>query len=174
MEPVMNRISLAAAVLAAAFAAHAAPDGPVSLSPAGETLVATVAARGVQIYQCRVAANGTEWAFVAPDAELFDAAGRRVGRHGAGPFWEAEDGSRVVGAVKARADAPVDGTIPWLLLATRANGPAGAFSKVTSIQRVNTVGGAVPGRPCTLDNVDATARIHYTADYRLFASEARQ
>ena len=136
-----------------------------------ESLVGTVAARGVQIYQCRASATGAEWAFVAPDADLFDAEGRAVGRHGAGPFWEAADGSRVVGTVKARADAPAAGAVPWLLLSTRTTGPQGRFSRVTSIQRINTAGGLPPAAPCTPDTLGATARIDYTADYRLFASE---
>jgi len=61
-----------------------------------------VAARGVQIYECRVrkdAGAGYEWAFVAPEAELFDAKGNAIGRHGAGPTWQATDGSRIVGTL---------------------------------------------------------------------------
>jgi hypothetical protein len=34
----------------------------------------------------------------APDADLFDEGGRRIGRHFAGPTWEAsDDGSKVIG-----------------------------------------------------------------------------
>ena len=169
----MSRFFVIGLALAGAAAQAASVDVPAPLR-AGEheSFVGTVAARGVQIYQCRVSATGAEWVFVAPDADLFDADGRTVGRHGAGPFWEAADGSRVVGTVKARADAPAAGAVPWLLLATRAAGPQGRFSAVTSIQRINTAGGIVPpAEACTIDTIDATARIHYTADYRLFASE---
>src|SRR5207245_8699331 len=97
-----------------------------------------VAARGVQIYECRVkkdSPQATEWAFVAPEAELWDAQGKRVGKHYAGPHWEHVDGSKVFGTVKARADAPMAGAIPWLLLKTKSVGPDGAYAKVTSIQR---------------------------------------
>jgi hypothetical protein len=162
--------------LALAGAAQAASvDVPATLRAADhESLVGTVAARGVQIYQCRATAKGAEWVFVAPDADLFDAEGRTVGRHGAGPFWEAADGSRVVGTVKARAEAPTAGAVPWLLLATSATGPQGRFSAVTSIQRINTAGGLPPATPCTVDALGVTARIDYTADYRLFASENRK
>jgi hypothetical protein len=130
-----------------------------------------VPAKGVQIYECRTkaGANGVyEWAFVAPDAELFDARGKPIGRHGAGPYWEAADGSRIVGSVKARADAPAAGAIPWLLIEAKSAGPAGSFSRVTRIQRVNTMGGTAPSKPCTGDTVGKQDSVQYTADYRFF------
>ena len=151
---------------------------PAQLEPVrGESLAMVVGAKGVQIYECRAKKDvgaGYEWAFVAPDAELLDAGGRTIGLHGAGPFWQAADGSKVVGKVKARADAPVAGTIPWLLLATEPAGPKGAFSTVTSIQRVNTTGGAAPATPCTQETSGQTARIQYTADYRLFSMNSQR
>lgn len=145
---------------------------PDTLRPATtESLVTTVGARGVQIYECRVRKDGGyEWAFVAPDADLLDAQGKAIGRHGAGPYWQSADGSRVVGTVKARADAPAPGAIPWLLLSTKSSGPAGAFSNVTSIQRVNTVGGVAPATPCAAQFAGTPARVPYTADYRLFTA----
>jgi hypothetical protein len=143
---------------------------PDTLRPAtSETLATTVGARGVQIYECRARKDGGyEWAFVAPDADLLDAQGKAIGRHGAGPYWQSADGSRVVGTVTARADAPAPGAIPWLLLSTKSSGPAGAFSNVSSIQRVNTVGGVAPATPCTEQFAGTPARVPYTADYRLF------
>ena len=147
---------------------------PAQLKPAaGESRSATLAARGVQIYECRArkdAPGAFEWAFVAPEAELFDAGGTRVGRHFAGPRWESNDGSRVVGTVKERADAPAPGAIPWLLLSTKPEGPEGAFSKVTSIQRVNTAGGAAPAASCPSDQAGARQRVPYTADYVFFVA----
>jgi hypothetical protein len=47
-----------------------------------------------------------KWTLKAPEADLFDANGRAIGRHYAGPTWELMDGSEVVGKFKARADAP--------------------------------------------------------------------
>jgi len=119
----------------------------------------------VQIYECRAG----QWVFVAPEAELFDRAGKKIGSHYAGPNWEAADGSKVVGVVKARADAPAAGNIPWLLLATKSVGSDGSFSKVTSIQRVATVGGAAPAGDCAQPG--AQARVGYTADYYFFTSK---
>ena len=162
------------AVLAACAAAPSAPTTaiPDTLQPrGGASLVAVVAARGAQVYECRAKKDGggVEWAFVAPDAELFDAQGARAGKHYAGPHWEARDGSKLVGAVAARADAPQAGAIPWLLLTTKSVGPAGAFSRTTYIQRVNTAGGMAPATGCSADAIGKTVRVAYSADYRLLA-----
>jgi len=162
----MQRIALVI-VTAAALGAAMAQDRktvPDNLKPAAnESLKRIIHARGVQIYECR----DQKWAFVAPDAELFDFNGKIVGRHYAGPHWEATgDGSKVIGAVKARADAPEAGAIPWLLLSTKSVGGKGYFADVTSIQRVATHGGAAPGIACTHDGL--TARVSYTADYYFF------
>jgi len=129
-----------------------------------------VPAKGVQIYECRAKkdSGGYEWAFVAPDAQLSDRTGRAIGTHGAGPSWQASDGSRVVGTVKQRADAPTAGAIPWLLLTAKSDGPPGAFSKVTSIQRVNTVGGVAPETGCGATTNGTKTRVAYTADYYFF------
>ena len=155
----MKQIHAALAISALA-ACSTAPTlaVPDSLKPAaGESLAMIVAAKGVQIYECRAG----EWAFVAPEAELFDASGKQIGRHYAGPHWEAADGSKVVGTVKARADAPAPGAIPWLLLAAKSDGPEGTFSRMTSVQRVATAGGVAPG---------ARARVAYSADYYFYSA----
>lgn len=162
----MQRIALVLAT-AAALGAAIAQDLktiPENLKPAAnESLKRVIHARGVQIYECR----GQKWVFVAPEAELFDSNGNVVGRHYAGPQWEATgDGSRVIGTVKARADAQEAGAIPWLLLSTRSVGGSGYFADVTSIQRVATRGGAAPGSACPHDGL--TARVNYTADYHFF------
>lgn len=162
----------------ACTAANPRPDAhpvPETLAPGAQaTLSMVLPARGVQIYECRArkdASGGYEWSFVAPDARLFDARGNVVGHHGAGPYWEAADGSRVVATVKARADAPVAGAIPWLLLDSRSTGPAGAFSNVTRIQRVNTAGGTTPALPCNGEKAGTRADVDYVADYRFFVGD---
>lgn len=166
------------ALLAACAIQPAAPPlaVPENLRPAAaESLVMVVAAKGVQIYECRASkaqSASPEWVFVAPEAELFDAQGGLVGKHYAGPSWEASDGSKVVGTVKARADAPQAGAIPWLLLGTVSVGPAGTFSKVTNIQRVSTVNGVAPSADgCTTAMLGKLARVGYEAAYRLFAAQ---
>jgi len=135
---------------------------------ADETLAMIVPARGVQIYECRAkkdASGEYEWAFVAPEADLFDAYGARIGKHYAGPHWESNDGSKIVGAVKANSPAAAPDAIPWLLLGAKSAGPVGAFSNVTSVQRVNTVGGIAPKTGCSQATAGAPARVNYTADY---------
>ena len=163
-----QRLALLLAPLAAAACTTqpVAPTVPAVIAT-GEKYIETLAARGVQIYECRLSGNTPAWAFVAPEAALYDSAGRAAGKHYAGPRWEALDGSKILGSVKARTDAPAAGAIPWLLLATKADGGAGTFTKVTSIQRINTVGGATPAGSCT---PGATERVPYTADYVLFAT----
>lgn len=163
------RYSVTAAAALLASACSMAPAIPDNLVPANAQLAMIVPARGVQIYECRRKANADalEWAFVAPDAELYDIRGHRIGTHGAGPFWQAADGSRVVAKVHTRADSP-EGAIPWLLLTATSNGPEGSFSRVTHIQRVNTAGGNAPAKPC---KAGEQARVHYTADYRLFIAQ---
>lgn len=161
-----------AALCLAAGPAAAKADVPPELAPdAGETLVLTLSASGVQIYQCRttVETGRAAWAFVGPEARLFDAGGREAGRHGAGPFWQAEDGSRVEGKLRAKADAPAAGAIPWLLLTARGDGSAGRLGRVGSIQRINTAGGTAPESGCDGSQNGQIARVPYTADYLFYA-----
>jgi hypothetical protein len=168
---------LATFVLLAAGCTTPAPMRPAVpdalRAGADEALAFDLHARGVQIYECRTKKDdtqATEWAFVAPEAELFDGKGARVGKHYAGPHWEALDGSKVVGSLKARANAPQATAIPWLLLATKSDGPDGLFARVTSIQRINTAGGVAPAaESCTRDALGRVARVDYTADYTMFA-----
>jgi hypothetical protein len=105
---------------------------------------------------------------VAPDATLFDPHGQAVGQHGAGPFWQLRDGSRVEGQAVARADAPVAGAIPWLLLDVHSSGGAGRLQAVTRIRRVNTQGGVAPQAGCEAAAAGARQRVAYTADYLLY------
>ncbi|MDR7335985.1 DUF3455 domain-containing protein [Roseateles asaccharophilus] len=162
------KTSLCAATAAAALVGcNAVPPVPDVLRPApGATLALTLGARGVQIYDCR---DG-QWAFVAPQAELFDAAGRPAGTHGAGPFWQHSDGSRILASVSARADAPAAGAIPWLLLAARPapeSASTGALVGITQIQRVNTAGGMAPSGACQPGH---PLRVPYRADYHFYKS----
>ena len=124
-------------------------------------------AEGVQIYECK--ANGQDatklqWVFKAPEAQLYDASGKLIGKHYAGPSWEGNDGGKVVGQVRAQADAPAANAIPWLLLSAKTSPDDGLFAKVKSIQRVNTAGGKSPPE-CTAAELGTVSRIPYFADY---------
>lgn len=140
---------------------------------ANETLTMIVPAKGVQIYECRARKDrpgAHEWAFVAPEADLYDVHGNRIGHHYGGPHWEARDSSKIIGTLKERADAPAAGAIPWLLLSAKSVGRDGTFSRITSIQRVNTVGGIAPADGCAAVSVGAKARMAYTTDYYFFST----
>jgi hypothetical protein len=160
---------------ASAQAAVSTVQVPDKLKPgANESLAMIVHAKGVQIYQCRAKkdqAGDYEWAFVAPEADLFDAGGNKVGLHYAGPRWELPDGSKTLGTAKERADAPVVDAIPWLLLSANSEGSEGAFSKVTSVLRINTAGGVAPKGGCSQAVAGTPARIDYTADYYFYAKK---
>ena len=167
-------ITCLALLLGACATAPSEPPVPDALRGApNEQMLMVLAAKGVQIYECRARKDGSgaEWAFVAPEATLADRSGRVVGRHYAGPTWEAGDGSKIVGTVKARADAPTEDSIPWLLLSARSTGTPRLLAKVSSVQRVNTVGGAAPPADgCTSASLGRTERVGYTADYRFLES----
>jgi hypothetical protein len=140
-----------------------APDVPAEIEvDADHKVHFHTYAEGVQIYSW----NGSSWVFVAPDAVLFDADGNVVGSHYAGPTWESQSGSKVVGARVSSAPSPNAKSIPLLLLEARtAEGP-GIFARTTYIQRVNTVGGVAPSAPGT--SVGEEARVFYTAEYFFF------
>ena len=173
MSPLLK---IAAFLAPVAVAACATPQATVVTVPdnlragASESLALIVPAKGVQIYECRATKDGTgyEWAFIAPEADLFDTRGKKIGRHYAGPHWEAADGSKIVGSVTERADAPAADAIPWLLLAAKSVGTPGSFTEVASIQRVNTIGGVAPRTGCSKGEAGKAARISYTADYYFF------
>ena len=85
-----------------------------------------------------------------------------MGKHYAGPTWESDDGSKVVGTVKARADAPAPDAIPWLLLAATESSADGMLGKVKSIQRTDTRGGKPPAGACAAGEA---LKVPYSAAY---------
>ncbi len=174
MSSPVFRSLLCCALLAACASSPASLPVPDNLKPGAQERAAFVRhARGVQIYRCDAADGGAfKWIFVAPQAQMFDDAASQavLGTHGAGPFWQGNDGSRVVGMVKARADAANAGAdIPWLLLTTTAEGPGGQMTAVKSIQRIRTVGGVAPAAGCAAaSDAGKSTRVPYTADYVFF------
>jgi hypothetical protein len=176
----MRRLGLAFVVVCAVFASIDAsspaearchglepPDVPPELAVPDVAAPTRLApAQGVQIYTCGVDAAGAyAWSFVAPEATLFDAHGRRVGSHFAGPTWQLRDGSKVVGRVLSKAAAPEAGAVPWLLLEIVDNSGRGELRHARYIQRVHTAGGNAPAGGCDAEHVGDEARVDYTADY---------
>jgi hypothetical protein len=151
------------AALALSAVSAVAQDVPAKLAlPQGGTLVGKYAAKGVQVYVCRVKGDATEWGFKAPEAELVDAQGRPFAKHYAGPTWEARDGSKIIGTALASEPAPKAGAIPWLLLSTESSA-SGVLAGVHFVQRVNTSGGVGPTGACPM--VGTERRVDYAAAY---------
>jgi hypothetical protein len=142
--------------------------------PAGQTLSLASTATGVQIYECSAGKTDPaklEWAFNAPEADLFDLSGRKIGKHYAGPTWESDDGSKVVGEVKARDDGPDANAIPWLLLSAKSTSGTGVFGRTKSIQRLYTAGGKAPAGACDRAQLGKQARVAYRATYYFYTSK---
>ncbi|HEY2675388.1 MAG TPA: DUF3455 domain-containing protein [Steroidobacteraceae bacterium] len=155
--------------LAACATTAAAPE-PLRV-PDTQRLIVQLHATGVQIYQCQPGKNDSthfDWSFKQPEAALFTKAGKSAGKHFAGPSWEANDGSKVTGEVKASTDSPQSDSIPWLLLRAKTTSGDGLFSAVLSIQRLNTVGGNPPAKDCSPDQSGQLLRVPYTADYLFY------
>src|SRR5260370_13519190 len=114
--------------------------------PVGNEVAFHAFATGVQIY----AWNGTAWVFVAPSATLFADAGYngQVGTHYAGPTWQSNSGSKVVGKRLAGC-SPDPNSIPWLKLLAISTQAPGTFDGVTFVKRGNTGGGKAPTAPAT-------------------------
>ena len=139
--------------------------------PDGQPFLLRAMARGAQIYTCKPKAAEPaefEWVLKAPDAELFDQSGAKIGRHYAGPTWESADGSRVVGEVMQRS--PAQGAVPWLLLRAKSNEGAGALASVKYIQRVDTIGGVAPSAGCDAAHAGAEVRVDYSANYDFYGA----
>ncbi len=171
------RIARIASVVASLFAALGAADAaesvPDSLAPpAGLKRLLEASATGVQIYRCgppkgAEGAPAAVWNFDAPRATLTDQRGEPVGRHYAGPTWEAIDGSKITGKVAARADASEPGAIPWLLLKAESTGTPGRFNRVRAVQRLFTSGGSAPAGACA--KVGEVLEVPYRAMYVFWA-----
>jgi hypothetical protein len=148
------------------------PD-TLKVSP-NETVSFVAKAKGVQIYECRTRTNDVtrnEWVLKAPEADLFDAQGKRIGRHYGGPTWEGIDGSKVVGEVKSRKPSTDTNAIPWLLLVARKHEGNGVFSRISSIQRLETVGGKAPADGGNQSKLGTELRVPYSAVYYFYTSE---
>ncbi|MDE4915200.1 DUF3455 domain-containing protein [Methylobacterium sp. 092160098-2] len=140
---------------------------PEGLIESNDKNLRRLSAVGVQVYECRVGADGAlSWAFKEPRAELFHD-GQPFGQHYAGPTWEAADGSRIIGQVAATAPAPQATDIPWLRLTVIKRTGAGALAEVEAVQRVDTHGGEKVGS-CTA--AGTIAGEPYTADYILLGT----
>lgn len=166
------------AIISPVIALRAYPSGHVVLAalaaPADQERALVLYANGVQIYECRAVPGESgkyEWAFKAPEADLSDEEGNKVGRHYAGPTWELTDGGKVVGKIKAKADAPDGKGIPWLLLEAIENSGPGVLGKARSIQRIDTMGGQAPAEPADASKAGQERRVKYLAAYVFYIAK---
>lgn len=136
---------------------------PAAIAAPDEKFVAVIQAVGAQIYECKSDAVANHaWHFRGPIASLM-IDGRTVGRHFEGPSWEMNDGSVVTAKAVASAPGPNDRDIPLLKLHVTAYRGTGQLSAVTTIQRLNTSGGALNG-PCSFPGTYVS--VPYSAEYR--------
>ena len=153
----------------------APPATPVQLHvPTGGSLIKKFHATGVQIYECAPAKSDPaqfEWAFRGPEAKLLTSTGGAAGKHYAGPTWESNDGSAVVGEVIGSSPSPQAGAIPWLLLRAKGTAGKGVFTHVSYIQRLNTVGGSAPAPACRKEQAGQQLRASYSADYFFYGAK---
>lgn len=163
----MNTFSLASGLLAALILPLSAvrAEVPDAIAAKGETLIAVVHATGAQVYECKTdGAGNLAWQFREPIATLFES-GKTIGRHYAGPYWELADGSMVAGKVVARATGADADTIPLLKLDVTSTRGAGRLADASTIQRLNTAGGAAKG-PCK--TAGTFLSVPYSADYAFY------
>ena len=139
--------------------------------PPTDTLAFAAKAKGVQIYECRANKDNTnqyEWVLKAPEADLFDARGKKIGHHYGGPSWASSDGSKVTGEVKSSEPSTDASSIPWLLLSAKTHEGNGIFSRVNRIQRLETHGGKAPSEGCDQSAMGKEVQVPYTATYYFY------
>jgi hypothetical protein len=166
----MTRLCLLIALSgAAALSAQTAlAQVPPALAAPGETAIATFHAEGAQIYECKAASDGKlTWVFREPVATLL-LNDKTVGRHYAGPAWELTDGSAITGKAVANAPGATANDIPWLKLDVATHRGSGLLADVTTVQRINTHGGAAQGG---CDQAGAFRSEPYSADYSFLGKE---
>jgi Protein of unknown function (DUF3455) len=124
--------------------------------------------KGAQIYSCKAANGSYAWVFKAPDATLSDAHGHVIGRHFAGPSWQAEDGSVVVGEPLSVSPSPDAGAVAWIVMRAKSHTGHGEMASVQYIVRTRTKGGVAPATGCDASHAGSETRVPYSAIYLFF------
>jgi hypothetical protein len=159
-----KRATLALLMLSGLLVSARAAETPLpdAIAAPGETIVLSVHAEGAQVYECKAGPDGKpNWAFREPIATLL-LDGKTVGRHYAGPSWEHNDGSAVVGKAVGSVPGATPNDIAWLKLEVISRRGSGILSGVTTVQRINTKGGKLEG---ACDKAGAFSSAPYSADY---------
>lgn len=164
------RASLAIGLACAAATARAEVP-PEVIPPQGNVETVRAYAQGFQVYTAVPRPEDSsqlQWVLKAPDATLYNHGGQLLGWHYGGPTWEARNGSKVIGARVSSAPSPNPDSIPLLLLEAVSHAGHGMLSKVTYIQRLDTVGGLAPAEAPTVAGAEVS--VPYTATYVFYKS----
>jgi hypothetical protein len=136
--------------------------------PVGHKVMLETVGVGEITYECRAKAamaDQFEWVFVGPDAKLLSRSGKELGKYFGPPAtWQSADGSKVTGVQVAVSPAQ-PGAIPLQLVKANPAMGQGAMQGVSYIQRVATVGGVAPAKPCDASVVRSKVIVKYQADY---------
>lgn len=159
----MRKIGVATAVIFAGVAGVVHAQASAAKPPAMEAF-----GKGVQIYACQAKGADYAWTLKAPEASLTDAKGTLIGKHFAGPSWQASDGSTVVGEPLNVSPSPDAGAIPWIVLHAKSHAGGGLMSNVDYVVRTRTEGGVAPTGGCDAGHANAEVRVAYSAIYLFF------
>jgi hypothetical protein len=169
-------ILLACALALPAAAAIPEPSGlarTMRVLP-GEEPAFALTADGVQVYQCQQVpgdAAAYAWFLVAPDATLYDGPAS-VARMASPRHWESLYDLSSVSGIPLRLQSAGAENLPWELMRAVPVGTSGIFAGVSSIQRVNTRGGAPPRDGCDATHLGDEARVAFSADYYFYKPRA--
>ena len=129
-----------------------------------------LAAQGAQIFRCEKRDGSFVWTFRQQDAQLLDASGKVVGRHGASFSFEHSDGSRLTATIVSYDEAPNSADLRWVLMTTRSFGK-GAFDGITHVQRIKTRGG-MPPEKCDAAQANQLLRVDFSADFVFYRAKS--
>ena len=130
-----------------------------------------LSADGVHVFECKAAAGGFSWTFVAPDVTLYEG-GRSVATQTVPNLWESSSDRSSVSATVRSTQAAGGTALPWALMTAVPLSETGMFAGVTSIQRVNTSGGVAPASGCGASSAGSETRVPFTADYYFYKRRA--
>ena len=159
---VSGRPASAASAATQPAAQAATIPSPLAVPPGNRLVETMTVLRGSQVYTCTAGA----WTLLEPVSVLH--ARYTYVLNTKGPTWTSvNDGSSVTGVTVASAPRP--NAAPELLVKVVSNSGSGWLSDVDYIQRLDTVGGAVPTGGCTDGAIDA---VRYQAEYRFWVPDS--
>lgn len=144
-------------------------------APAGHSATLWTVGIGQITYVCKEKTDQpgqAGWVFGAPQAELFDAQKKLVGRYFGGPTWEIQGVDQTTYSVKGKqvAVSPAgEANIPLQLVQAAPQQNTGPLARVSYIQRLNTRGGIAPAAPCSMALIGQEQKVAYQADYVFYA-----